>query len=86
MINYLPGWYVKEMGWNNNDHHGEISGNKEALDELHLRKIDLADEVFVINIDGYIGKSTRNEIEYAKKQGKPIHYLATIKKGGRSNG
>jgi len=47
----------------------------ERLDELHLRKIDLADEVFVLNVDGYIGKSTKNEIEYAKKLNKSINYL-----------
>ena len=38
---------------------------KAALDELHLRKIDLADEVFVVNVGGYVGESTRREIEYA---------------------
>lgn len=48
---------------------------KEMLDELHLRKIDLADEIFVLNVDGYIGESTRKEIEYAELNGKPISYL-----------
>ena len=48
---------------------------KQALDELHLRKIDLADEIFVINVNGYIGESTTREIEYAKSLGKPIKYL-----------
>jgi len=48
---------------------------KPMLDELHLRKIDLSDEVFIVNVDGYIGESTFNEIEYAIKQGKPIKYL-----------
>lgn len=48
---------------------------KKALDELHLRKIDLADEVFVLNVGGYIGESTRKEIEYAIVAGKPISYL-----------
>ncbi len=75
MINYLPSWYAKEQGWKGSDHFCEQSGCKEALDELHLRKIDLADEVFVVNKDGYIGNSTRREIEYAKAQGKPILYL-----------
>lgn len=49
-------------------------GDKKKLDELHLRKIDFADEVFVINVDGYIGESTRNEINYAIEQGKPVFY------------
>ncbi len=48
---------------------------KELLDDMHKRKIDMADTVFVINKDGYIGKSTESEIEYAKNQGKNIDYL-----------
>jgi len=58
-------------------HGGESLGPETAamLDELHLRKIDLADEVFVLNVDGYIGESTRKEIEYAEAHGKPIRYL-----------
>lgn len=50
-------------------------GVKEKLDELHKRKIDLADRVFVLNVGGYIGESTRSEIEYAKKHNKKIDYL-----------
>lgn len=78
MINYLPEWYAKSQGWQGLAHFGEQSGFKELLDELHLRKIDLADEVFVINKDGYIGESTRREIEYAKAQGKPVRYMEII--------
>ena len=48
---------------------------KARLDELHLRKIDLADEVLVLNVGGYIGDSTRHEIEYANERGRPIRYL-----------
>ena len=51
---------------------------KTMLDELHLRKIDLSDEVLVLNVGGYIGKSTRNEINYAQKTGKIIKYLEEI--------
>ena len=50
-------------------------GVKEMLDDMHLRKIDLADEIFVINVGGYIGESTKREISYAKKTGKKINYL-----------
>ena len=50
-------------------------GVKEMLDDMHLRKIDLADEIFVINVGGYIGESTRREIAYAEKTGKTIKYL-----------
>jgi hypothetical protein len=46
------------------------------LDELMLRKIDVADQVFVIDPNGYIGNSTRNAIEYATQQGKHIRYLS----------
>jgi len=42
------------------------------LDDIHKRKIDMADEIFVINKNGYIGCSTRSEIEYAKEHGKKI--------------
>ena len=50
-------------------------GTKEMLDDMHLRKIDMADEIFVINVGGYIGESTRREIAYAEKTGKKINYL-----------
>lgn len=58
--------------------HEQHLERKRKLDELHLRKIDLADEVFVINVCGYIGESTSNEIAYAKKLGKPIKYLEEV--------
>jgi len=45
------------------------------LDDMHLRKIDLADEIFVINSEGYIGESTRREIEYAQESGMTVKYL-----------
>ncbi len=48
---------------------------KEMLDELHKRKIDHADEVLVLNVGGYVGESTRSEIEYARATGKPVRYL-----------
>ena len=50
-------------------------GTKEMLDDMHKRKIDMADEIFVINVGGYIGSSTKGEIEYAKASGKPVKYL-----------
>ena len=48
---------------------------KEMLDDMHKCKINMSDEIFVINVGGYIGDSTRSEIEYAKKHGKVIRYL-----------
>ena len=50
-------------------------GTKAMLDDMHKRKIDMADEIFVINVGGYIGESTKGEIEYAKKNGKTVKYL-----------
>lgn len=44
------------------------------LDELHRKKIDMSDAIYVVNIDGYIGDSTRSEIEYAIKNGKEVIY------------
>jgi hypothetical protein len=48
---------------------------KLMLDDMHKRKIDLADEIFVINPGHYIGESTKSEIEYAEKTNKPVRYL-----------
>ena len=50
-------------------------GTKEMLDDMHRAKIDMADEIFVINVGGYIGSSTKSEIEYAQRTGKPVKYL-----------
>jgi hypothetical protein len=50
-------------------------GTKEMLDDMHKRKIDMADGIYVINVGGYIGQSTRSEIDYALSQGKTVEYL-----------
>lgn len=47
---------------------------KRKLDELHRKKIDMADVVYVINPNGYIGEATKREIEYAESLGKTIRY------------
>lgn len=47
--------------------------------DMHKRKIDMADEIFVINVGGYIGSSTRSEIEYARSTGKAVRYLENQK-------
>jgi hypothetical protein len=67
-------------------HSGDVfsEADKIMLDDMHKRKIDLADEIFIINVDGYIGKSTLSEIEYAKSRGKPVNYLE--KDGERKDG
>lgn len=71
------GFYV-----NNTGVHGEGVGCNDSLkiklDELHKRKIDLADEIFVLNVGGYVGESTKSEIEWAKKTRKLIRYLEPL--------
>jgi len=54
---------------------GDLAQAKIALDELHKRKIDLADYVLVLNVGQYVGDSTRSEIEYARAHGKDIVFL-----------
>ncbi len=75
----LDGYIVLSVGVckHAEDHGGEKLGQDVAdmLDELHLRKIDLADEVMILNVGGYIGESTQKELDYAKKLGKRIIYL-----------
>jgi len=56
-------------------HIGDQEGVKEIVDEVHKRKIDLADEVFVLNIGGYIGDSTKSEIKHATEHKKPVKFL-----------
>ncbi len=48
---------------------------KNMLDEMHKQKIDMSDEIYVINVGEYIGESTKSEIEYAKTKNKKISYL-----------
>lgn len=52
---------------------------KKMLDEMHKQKIDMSDEIYVINFRGYIGESTKSEIEYAKTKDKKISYIEDIK-------
>jgi len=51
------------------------SDTKKMLDKVHFKKIDMSDSIYVINKGGYIGESTRNQINYAEKLGKQINYL-----------
>lgn len=53
----------------------ELEGIKSRLDELHMRKIDLADEILVLNVNGYVGESTLREIHYAEDNEKRIRWL-----------
>lgn len=55
-----------------------MTETKMMLDDMHKRKIDMADSIFVINVDGYIGESTKSEIDYALATGKKVTYLENI--------
>ncbi len=77
------GWCVLPSNHDANgkevDHHlAEKEGVADILDELHLRKIDLADEVLIVNKGGYIGEGTRRELSYALSIGKSVNYLEQL--------
>lgn len=63
--------------WDDMDE-GALSKTKEMLDDMHKRKIDMVDSIYVINVGGYIGESTKSEIKYAKEHGKRIDYLEPV--------
>jgi hypothetical protein len=58
----------------------EVVGDEQKmlLDALHLRKIDLADRVLVVNPGGYVGESTSKEIAYARATGKPVSFTNPV--------
>lgn len=78
----MKGKIVLSVGWcpdcRSSDHSegcGCDANEKKLVDELHMRKIDLADEVLILNVGGYIGASTGNELAYAEDHGKRIRFL-----------
>lgn len=77
----LDGRIVLSVGMfphtDNGGHAEQVLGEnvKAMLDQLHKAKIDLADEIIVLNVGGYVGKSTKSEITYALRRGKPIRWL-----------
>lgn len=73
----LAGKIVLTIGCNTKDIARDVDWShvKPMLDELHLKKIDLADEVLILNVQHYIGQSTRRELDYAMAQGKRIRFL-----------
>ena len=73
----MAGHIVLSVGWFSHSDKAVFYPTDEqkiALDELHFKKIELADEILVINLGGYIGESTRNEVDHATKLGKVIRY------------
>lgn len=77
-LHLLPDWYNPAP-----HHQAEVEGVAEAMDELHLRKIDLADEVLVVDVEGYTGDSTRREISYAREHDTPVRWLSKLGGLGR---
>ncbi len=74
----LKGYIVISVGLFGHSGDTEV-GNykvKQMLDDMHKRKIDMAEEIFVIDVDGYIGESTLSEIVYAENYGKKVHYYS----------
>lgn len=69
------GFFMHATGNRHGESIGATPEQKVALDELHKRKIDLSDEILVLNVAGYIGESTRSEINYARAHNKFIRYL-----------
>lgn len=76
----LKGYIVISVGLFGHSGDAEVldDGVKEMLDEMHLAKIDMADEIFVVNPGGYIGKSTTREIAYARSHGKTVRSLCPL--------
>lgn|SRR5512135_1429411 len=72
------GFFMHASGNRHGEQIGATAEQKIALDELHKRKIDLSDEILVLNVGGYIGDSTRSEIDYAVKNGKDVRYLESL--------
>ena len=66
-----------EEVWDGMDE-GTLGKTKAMLDDMHKRKIDMADSIYVINMGGYIGDSTKSEIEYALAHGKAVEYLEPV--------
>ena len=81
--NIVLGWCALPENYSPGTHLAETEGVKEIVDEVHKRKIDLSDEIFVINIGGYIGDSTKSEISYAIECGKAIRWLEPDKAWNR---
>jgi len=71
-LHFLPNWYPTQVA----DHLAEAEDIADKLNELHLRKIDMSDEIFVVDYQGYIGNDTKREIEYATVKGIPIRYYS----------
>lgn len=72
----LAGAIVLSVGstTQSDDQLGLSPATKACLDELHLAKIRLADEVLILNVGGYVGRSTGKELAYARRLGKRVRF------------
>lgn len=82
-LHLLPYEYCEKKGYipdeSGHIHHiGEQEGIEDAMDALHFKKIEMSDSIYVVNYQGYIGSSTKREIEYAEYLGKPVIYHEQI--------
>ena len=82
-LHLLPDDYCQQKGYTPDEegriHHiGEQEGVEDIMDALHFKKIEMADSIYVINVGGYIGSSTKREIAYAEYLGKPVGYLEEL--------
>lgn len=80
-LHLLPPWY--NGGNVPADHLAESEGVAANMDDLHLRKIDLSDAVFVVDVGNYIGESTMREVKYATAKGVPIRWFTDDPLGAR---
>jgi len=73
-LHHLPGWYCEDEI---PDHLAKHEGCAKEMDELHLHKIDICDEIFLVDCEPYVGESTQRDLDYALENGKPIRRFLT---------
>ncbi len=72
------GYSVIQCVYFDNNNWKDYNISDEEFEKLHLKKIEISDAIFVVNVNGYIGESTKKEIEYAKSLQKEILYLVPL--------
>ena len=79
-LHLLPEWYSPNLP---DSHLAEHEGVADKITDLHMRKIDMADEIFVVNYKDYIGKHTKNQRAYAQEKGIPVRWFQNDDIGGK---
>ena len=72
----LKGYLVLSLGLFGHSGDDEAWAKKDLLDRVHLQKIDMSSAIFVIDVDGYVGETTKSEIEYAISRGKTVYFYS----------